>query len=93
MWAWALFVGATLVVARGALHADGTTGDHRSPLRDVGHISVIRGPRRPGGGSSYKSLILNPMPQTVLMYSVGLALASLARRLEMWTFTVLSSPM
>ena len=41
----------------------------------------------------YRSLILKPMPQTVLMYSVGLALASLARRLEMWTLTVLSSPM
>src|SRR5699024_2514873 len=32
----------------------------------------------------YRSLILKPMPQTVLMYSVGLALASLARRLDIW---------
>ena len=39
------------------------------------------------------SAILKPMPHTVLMYSPGAALDSLARRLLTWTFTVLSSPM
>ncbi len=41
---------------------------------------------------AHGSAILKPMPHTVLMYSRSLALASLARRLLTWTFTVLSSP-